>query len=600
VKLQSTILLFLPAFVALAPIRASAATKLDEPQLTGENVKEPTFGDDESVSLLAELLADDDDPLIRQRAALDLGKTHNSAALPHLLKAMSDECLSVRAAAVVAAAEIGGAAAIVTDALKSEDTTTLLAALRGAAELKLTSAGGDIRALLSSKEPVVRAAALTALTRLGLPAESGRLKALIADRPARVRLAALANALLLKDASSVLGEARRASGDDSPAAIRLRALEILGARDFESSRTAIEAAARHRHPLVRKGAALAYYRAGRGRPLIAMLKDDSPTVRLVAIRAMGELNLPESVGRLFELMLAAPDSQSHLAARRSLRQIGGRDVATTAARCMREQMRLVEEIHPEKKRLNSASSDKPLPNPDQYRRRKSFMRNAQSCSWLLGELKSTEGFEYQLHLVKTLEIDSPILVDVVPALGKIGDRRAVGPLLEMLKLCKVRGVQYLVALLSMSPPPPYSETVTARVIEALAALEAHEAVDTIAKIVATNVRGARLTVAAAGAARALPKLLRADNRDMIETVIVDILSDKSFSLTARFFACKAAGSIKPRRALEGLRMILDEQRPGRLVMRAAAWAIQEITGTTPEIPQPRLKPGDWIITKASR
>jgi len=603
VKLQSTILsVLLVAFAGSAPVSAVAASLLAEPQFHGRQLKEPTFGDDQSVALLAVLLANDDDALIRQRAALDLGQTHNAAALPHLLKAMSDEQVFVRAAAVTAAAEIGGdrAAAIVTGALKAEDATTLLAALRGAARLKLTSAGGNIKALLSSEDAVIRLAALTALTRLGLPAEPGQLKALIATGPVRVRLPALANAMLLKDASGLLGELRQAASEASPAAVRLRALEVLGARDFGASRAVIEAAATSAHPLVRKGAALAYYRARRAQPLVAMLNDDAPTVRLVAIRAMGDLNAPQSVGRLFELMLAATDSTSHLAARRSLGQIGSQDVAKGAARGMPGQMRLLEDIWPERTRPKYTPPDKAPPDPDQQRRRNLLMRNVRSCSWLLGELKSTEGFDYQLQLVNTLEIDSPILEDVALALGKIGDRRAVGPLLKMLKLCKVRGRQYLVAMLSTMPPPPYSEMVTARVIEALAAMRAHEAVDTIAGVVATDVQGIRLPVAAAGAARALPKLLRDDNRTTIETAIVDIVSDSAFDLAARFFGCKAAGKIRSRPALEALRNVLNEERPGRTVMRAAAWAIQETTGETPGIPQPRLKQGDWILRKVLR
>jgi hypothetical protein len=35
-------------------------------------------------------------------------------------------------------------------------------------------------------------------------------------------------------------------------------------------------------------------------------------------------------------------------------------------------------------------------------------------------------------------------------------------------------------------------------------------------------------------------------------------------------------------------------------MVIAAWAIQEITGQTPSIPQPRLRQGDWILRKYVR
>ena len=83
---------------------------------------------------------------------------------------------------------------------------------------------------------------------------------------------------------------------------------------------------------------------------------------------------------------------------------------------------------------------------------------------------------------------------------------------------------------------------------------------------------------------------------MIEDFIVAVLDDKAFGRLAMFNAAHVAGQLKIKPALDNLRMILNEERPTRLLMRMAAWAIQEIEGQTPKIPYPVNKQGNWILT----
>ena len=76
-----------------------------------------------------------------------------------------------------------------------------------------------------------------------------------------------------------------------------------------------------------------------------------------------------------------------------------------------------------------------------------------------------------------------------------------------------------------------------------------------------------------------------------------MLSDRAYPLTARFDLAKAAGKLKLPSATGPLTTILTEDRLGLTLMLSAAWALQEITGKTPDIPEPKTRQGNWVIQK---
>ncbi|MCK5557369.1 MAG: hypothetical protein KAJ01_03260, partial [Candidatus Hydrogenedentes bacterium] len=231
------------------------------------------------------------------------------------------------------------------------------------------------------------------------------------------------------------------------------------------------------------------------------------------------------------------------------------------------------------------------------RTRSLSIRNAVGCCYILGELESRENYNYLLKLVGELPIDSPVLGELGVALGKIGDRRAIEPLEKALEVCRKRAMAYFIAIASMSPPPPFSEEVSGKLIQGLGMLKAHSAVDTIVGIALTQYQGVRLSKVPSYAAQVLPTLVQRENRKKIEDMIVTILSDEAFNLTSQWHAAKSAGNMKIQPALVHLRYLLTDRRQSLTVMRAAGWAIQEITGQTPLIPQPRIRQGNWIIQK---
>ncbi len=608
----SIIMILLSIAVLTSGLSTAAPPTLDEPVLEGDRLFEMKFGDANSVSLLADLLGDDD-PLVRERAALSLGATNNTTAMQHLRTAMTDAEPGVRIAAVQGAVDLvgKGAAASVSAALGAKEPLRLMAAMRNVRSLNLTGAAPKLSGLLSSQDPLIRSVALSTLTHLNRAAAPAALETLLGDASDRVRLRAAENALLSnKPPASLIDGLLQNAEKPNPPAVRAAALEALGKLAFPKARRLLSAAGKDSDPLVVRGAVRAYHHAAKPKLVRPFLNHSSPTVRLAAIRAAGDLKIAPAIERLFELMVAAFDEPTHMAGRKALRQIGNESVSDGAAEAMDAGVKAVWALQKGAKPAAPATQEPARPNPDARDNSqigRVHRRNIASCAWILGDLKSKKAYDIQLKiLTDTLDgktpwkINSSVLLELVPGLVKIGDRRAVEPLGKVLKKCEKDGVRYLRAIIAYRAGPPYSEVVTGKIMQALGEFKAYQSVGTIIQIADTNVQGLRLSTAASYAYRTFPVLIRDDNRARIEACILKAIPpEDGQSLLARFHACKAAGKLKLQPATPALEGIVKTERPGRRLMRAAAWAIQEITGKTPELPNPRLRQGDWVIKKLS-
>jgi len=226
-------------------------------------------------------------------------------------------------------------------------------------------------------------------------------------------------------------------------------------------------------------------------------------------------------------------------------------------------------------------------------------RNLQSCCRLLGASKSPRAVDPLLTLVNSSEkLDSPVLAAAAEALGNIGDPAAVEPLTRRLGQCLPLARQYLAARVSPNPVyVPFNEDTAGEIVTALGKLRAVGAVGNMLTLALTNTAGQRLSWAAVCAARASVTLADATNRDRIDRAVLKMLSDPAYDLTVRFVMAKAAGRLRLSAAKAALEKILNQDRPCRQVMHAAAWAIEQITGTAPSIPAPRVRQGLWIIAK---
>lgn len=581
---------------------AQSPPRLDEPVCPSGELRVATYGDGENVRLLGGLL-DDADALVRQEAAIGLGETHNPAALEPLRKAAADAHVGVRCAAVVAAAEFPAdrSGDIVMAALASDESREVQAALRSVRRMELTPAGDAVARLLSSQDAAVQAAALVTLAELGRPVDAARLVALLKSPSPGVRQRAAQAAQRATSDPALLAElGRLATEDRSP--VRAEALKALGRHDFAKAAPLVETARQSDDPMLRRGAVWACHHGRQTAAIRAYLDDPSSMVRLAAIRAAGELKAADTVDRLFELLFDVPDELSHLAARRSLRQIGNQSVIDGAGQRFVRHAPTYAIATPV-----VGGGPGPIRSREELAALRKLERNLRACCWLLGKMKSKVAFEERQatfdESIKTLPVvdyASRLLAELVESLGVLGDPRPIDPMIELLRNCGRRGRAKLVAELSMRPGPPYSDEVTCATIVALRDLGATKAVPAMIEVGNVNVQTMRLTRPAAAAARVMPDLVTAENRSAITKYLNGLMTEPGYGLIARFEAAKAAGRLKLDTALPALRKTLDEDRTTLLLMQAAAWAIQEITGRTPPIPEPKINQGDWIIRKIVR
>ncbi|HUS48434.1 MAG TPA: HEAT repeat domain-containing protein [Phycisphaerae bacterium] len=574
--------------------------RLAEPVLRAEKdgrMVSQYFGDAENVRLLVGLLADED-ALVRERATLELGQTHNLTAIPRIRAMLKDVDADVRCAAVAACAEMDPnyTGDMIVEALGAKDRQMVLTALRCVRQARLTGAKDKLRGLLSGADALVLSAALHTMTDLGLYAGPEALDALWGHGSAVVRLRAAENALLGAKGDVPAERWAELAAKDSPA---VRAVAIAGIGAFSSpSSPAVGRAGTSPVPMLRRGAVWAYHRGGQRDRIRAFLDDASPMVRLAAIRAAGELKCEDCIGRLSELLLDVRDDMAHFAARASLASIGTDATTDKAAEALTKLAPVIIAQEP----TGPKDAEMPRPQDANVPRwvRKLVVRNVRSCAWLLGHFKSPKAYDVQLMLVEKLPVDSQALIDLAGAMAKIGDRRAIAPMLGALKTARKAAPAYLRVLVTgQGSHPPFSEEVTAALIEALSELKASEAVPTILGLVNMQVMGARLKIPAAAAARILPDMVTESNRAGITGAVTAMLRDRAFGRSCLFDATKAAVRLKMNSAVGDLQKVLSE-RDGRQLIHAAAWAVQELTGTTPDLPEPKRNQGEWIITVKDR
>ena len=256
-------------------------------------------------------------------------------------------------------------------------------------------------------------------------------------------------------------------------------------------------------------------------------------------------------------------------------------------------------------KLNRLLLEAALPgeiSPGPTRRRLGILRrNVMACSHLLGRLKHTPARDALLQLLKNLPVDSTALVAVCGALGRVGDAAAVSALTAVLKTCRRNGLKTMIAMAAQQPPPvPYEDRVAASVVSALGELRSPGSVAEILAIANLQYKFARLNAPAAAAAAVLPRFADASNRERIEAFLVHALAGEGYTMPVRYRAAVAAAAMKSRKTLPQLSELLTDLRHSRTMIHAAAWAIQEITGKTPPLTDPRRHPGNWSIRAIRR
>lgn len=525
------------------------------------------YGTDADVARLAKLL-DGRDAYVAQRALKALGETNNPAAAEPIERAsrQADDS-GVRLAALRAAWQLPHADRdeLLREALASDSPALRRGALLIAREHDANAATAAEK-LISAGSPRLAADALHTLTHLQTPAGADTLAELLAHRSPAVRLRAAENALLVKSAPKGLADALVRAVADKAVPVRAAALTAWATSAPKPPLEQLETAWSSRDARMRRAAVRAWGLLRTPGRLGEALEDESSMVRLAAIRAAGRLGGARYVPALFERLAEAP-ADAHRAAREALLQITPTAVvAGAAARWL----------------------DDP---PGGVKTR---TRNLLAALWLLRQLESDQAADQRIAMLSSLPINSDALAECVAGLGAAGVKSATDPLKKLLQRTTKRARRHLAA----SPPVSYRQVVTVAVIDALADLDAKDALPLILQAGSLRLQTVRLSEQAAAAARTAVRLADESNRPAVATFLAEVMTDPRQSRRAKFHACLSAGEGKLAKTTDALRQVLDRDRPGRQVLQAAAWAMEQITGEPTAVPESPSRPGEtWILQR---
>lgn len=356
-------ILALTAALAAATVPATALT-LEEAY---ENVEHGTLaeqceaveylgiaGDEAALEPLIVALSDEN-PELRQCAAMALGELGLGRAVPALARALRDRDRAVQWFAAASLAKLGEPAVKTLLAeLRSDDEDAVVGATIALGRMREPRAVGPLLELLSSRDLYVREQAIEALVAIGEPSVGPLVKKLGSDDPAVkkgaiVALGRLRNAEAAAALVKLLGErdlvarhyamvALRGMGPDAYGVLedalasrnpstQKAACEILG---FARDARAVEAVA----ALLDDGDESVRWTAAKtlgaidGKyavaNLIRALQDPSPRVREVTVLALGKIGHLDAVPALTTVAENDPDDAVRAAAADALAAIGGR------------------------------------------------------------------------------------------------------------------------------------------------------------------------------------------------------------------------------------------------------------------------------------
>ena len=588
-------------YVGSEILSASPAAPIPEPFFRGEPHRE-YFGDDRTIRLLGQLALKDPNPLVRQRAVLDLGKTNNYNAIKIIKKALEDKDYHVRGAAALALCQFPPekTVGLLKDALekasnnqsayhKQEDLTSLIRAVR---YMKQPVLAEPLMKLLKHPDPAIRTDVLNTLSEMEKSPPSQVLGELINDKSASVRLAAVKNAAFAKhDAELITLLEKIISNDRELPAIRGQALSSLAKLGPpERLDKTILSLSKNPNPLIRIGAVRVLAVRGYRKRIQQLLYDPSTPVRLEAVRAAGKLKIVESTDRLFQILIDTPPKQLHQAARIALEEISTQDVAKKAGELftkikdqylkiikkLREKMTTQEWLTLNRKRLKLA-------------------RNLASLSYILTTLKSYEAYDERIDLLNKVGVLDPVLKDIATSLGQFGDKRASKSIKKRLVDCADYTLWALrQTYLDPIHPKPVPEDNSSALIEAAVKLQIYDALPVIMRFSSMGFERYRAKRSGWTADMMMPALVDEKTRAIVIDELRKQLRRRYAPIRCKFESAKSLGKLKATEALNDLRWLLEDGYDKRLMI-AAAWAIQQITGKTPSIGQPRPYPGDWII-----
>ncbi|MCI0487977.1 MAG: HEAT repeat domain-containing protein, partial [Blastocatellia bacterium] len=483
------------AAAALASINVTAASLIERLKEGSEAERLRAIdrldrlGDSSAVEPLMNVLASSKEIDVRTAAARALGSLKDRRAVESLSNAAGATEKEVRAAAVASLGLIGDPLA--TDALfraaKDEDPDVRAAAVASLALLGI--AVERLASDLSHSGWQVRAAAVSTLARLGDPRAVPAVVAALKDNDERVRAEAAGALGSLADASAI--NPLIAALKDPAAEVRIQATMSLGRFKAEST-------------------------VG---PLTALLNDRDPRVSLAAAESLARMQDARATRVLIEA-LSSQDYRVRARAAQVLAHVsseGRLDAALPSlASAMRDKDPVVRYHAAEALIAAGARAVTPLLALLRSEREADRGRAARVL-WRIG----TPSVEPLLGLLQDKSARPETRAVVAATLGMIGERRAIGPLIELLKDERYYVRQQAARALGQMGEPAVEQVVgMARssvpatreaAIEALGGINSGASIDRIVEALTdsnTNVRSAAVkALGETSSERAVPHLM---------------------------------------------------------------------------------------------
>jgi HEAT repeat protein len=263
---------------------------------------------------------------------------HGAATVDLLISQLSAEDLEVRRSAAVALGRIGDSTATPALINTLSDGSLAIDAANALGQIGDPRALDGLLVLLGNDDASVRQAAVSALNSLALTGMSDRIIPLLHDSDSNVRESAvkIAGYFGYRAAADALIDL---SSNDPNERVRCAAIEHLPFTEDERVLDVLLRAGKEETPSVRAAAARALGNMDApqaDRQLIAGLADEDVWVRYFSARALGRRRSPDSVAALEKVVEQEQFNHVRIAALDSLGQIGGGRVAGIAAGLVRD------------------------------------------------------------------------------------------------------------------------------------------------------------------------------------------------------------------------------------------------------------------------
>lgn len=258
-------------------------------------------GDEAALEPLIVALSDEN-PELRQCAAMALGELGSSRAVPALARALGDRDRAVQWFAATSLAKLGEPAVkILLTELRSDDEDAAVGAAVALGRMREPRAVGPLLELLSSPDLYVREQAIEALVAIGKPSVGPLVKKLGSADPAVKK-------------SAVVALGRLADVEAAAALVKLLGERDLVARHYAmlalrgmgpEAYDVLEDALASRNPSAQKAACeiLGFARDARAiEPVAALLDDDDESVRWTAAKTLGAIDGEYAVTNLIRAL----------------------------------------------------------------------------------------------------------------------------------------------------------------------------------------------------------------------------------------------------------------------------------------------------------